>query len=426
MGLIDRLKTAIRSSPKNTFRWGDTTSMWHTISSGGVDGWEYYLETNEMSEITYYICVKILAESVGKLSVHVKDRENNKVYDADVYKLLKVRPNDYMTPTDFKTLMEYRRNHYGNAYAYIERDGIRGARTVALHPLDNAKMRILVDNDDTMPFKTKYRYEYEYKGRKLYYDPGDIIHLKGGLSDNPLVGKSVREELASTIRGAESAQRYLNRLYDRGLTANAILQYTGDLSQEKKARLVKSIKDFTENDDMGNIVPIPFGMDLKPLDIKLTDAQFHETRKFTALQIAAAFGIKPNHLNNYDKSSYANSEMQNLSFYVDTLLYILKKWEEELDYKLLSQAERERGLHVEFNVSTILRGDLKTQAEALNRFVTGSIYTPNEARGYLGLPPIDDGDEILVNGTYTDLASLGSAYQKGGGGNIEAVQDRSN
>ena len=108
-------------------------------------------------------------------------------------------------------------------------------------------------------------------------------------------------------------------------------------------------------------------MDLVPLDLKLTDTQFFELKKYTALQIAGAFGVKPNHLNDYDKSSYSNSEMQNLSFYVDTLLYILSLYEEEFNLKLLTEKERLNGLHFEFNVSSILKGDLKTQAECITK-----------------------------------------------------------
>ena len=43
------------------------------------------------------------------------------------------------------------------------------------------------------------------------------------------------------------------------------------------------------------------------------------------------------------KSSYASAEAQQLSFYVDTLLYILKQYEEELNYKLLSREEIDNG-----------------------------------------------------------------------------------
>ena len=37
------------------------------------------------------------------------------------------------------------------------------------------------------------------------------------------------------------------------------------------------------------------------------DAQFDEVRKHTALQIAAAFGIKPHQINDMEKSSYASA-----------------------------------------------------------------------------------------------------------------------
>ena len=77
----------------------------------------------------------------------------------------------------------------------------------------------------------------------------------------------------------------------------------------------------------GKIIPVPLGMKLTPLDIKLSDSQFFELKKYTALQIAAAFGVKPNQINDYSKSSYANSELQQLSFYVDTELFVIKQYE---------------------------------------------------------------------------------------------------
>lgn len=80
-------------------------------------------------------------------------------------------------------------------------------------------------------------------------------------------------------------------------------------------------------------------MKLVPLDIKLSDSQFIELKKYSALQIAAAFGVKPNQINDYTKSSYSNSEMQQLSFLTDTMLFVLKQYEEEVNYKLLSDEE---------------------------------------------------------------------------------------
>lgn len=407
MGIFKSLSKTI----KNTFDWGNPDDGWEIINVSTGEGAESLVKRSTTSEITYYICLKILSESIGKLSVHLKDGDGLKVTDNDVNYLLKVRPNPYMSPTDFKTLMEFNRNHYGNAYALIE---TRGNKRVALHVLDPSKVKIIIDDDDLLKYDATYIYEYTDKDKKYYFKDQEIIHLKGGLSRDGIVGKSIAEELAGTIKGSVEAQKYLNDLYSRGLTANAILEYTGELNKEKKKELVRTITEFVRDRDSGNIVPIPLGMKLTPLDIKLTDAQFFELRKFTSLQIAAAFGLKPNHLNNYDKSSYSNSEMQNLTFLIDTLLYILRKYEEEFDYKLLYRDESQKGIHTEFNVATILRGDLKSQAEALQKYVSGGIYTPNEARNYAGMPKIDGGDVLMVNGTYVALENLGQAYKKGG------------
>lgn len=368
----------------------------------------------DLSESTYFICLKILAESLGKLSIHLKDGEGNRVHH-EAIRILKHKPNDLMTASTFRTLMEYRRNHLGNAYAYIHRN--KAGKLQGVYPLESSHVRILIDDANVLKGKASMLYEYRHpRAQKTYrLHPGDVIHLKGGLSVTGVAGACVRETLARLMEGSKASQAFMNDLYHRGLTANAVIKYTGDFDSAKRKALVEDLKGFSGDLDGDRIIPIPLGMDLVPLDLKLTDSQFYELKKYTALQIAAAFGVKPNHLNNYDKSSYANSEMQNLTFYIDTLLYILTQWEEELDSKLLTEAELQKGYGFEFNIAKILRGDLKSQAESLTKYVQGSIVTLNEARSKAGWPAIDDGDIIIVNGSYVKLEDIGKAYaQKGG------------
>lgn len=368
---------------------------------------------NDLSEISYFICMKVLSESMGKLSLHLKSGDNQKVPDHESLYILKTRPNAFMTPSTFKTLMEFNRNHYGNAYAYIEHD--KHGYLQGLYPLDPLNVRILVDNVNLFEGR-KIIYEYldRATGKTTRFAGEDILHLKGGLSADGIVGMCVRETLARTLAGSKKSQEYLNDLYEKGLTAKAILKYTGDFNKEKRRELTKQILSDV-NESKSGLAVIPMGFDLIPFDLKMTDSQFYELKKYTSLQIAAAFGIKPNHLNNYEKSSYANSEMQNLTFYIDTLLYILTLYEEEFNYKLLSKDEIKKGYHFEFNVGTILRGDLKAQAESLNKYVTGGIYTINEARKYAGLPATENGDVIVMNGSYVPLEKLGTAYDQKGG-----------
>lgn len=74
---------------------------------------------------------------------------------------------------------------------------------------------------------------------------------------------------------------------------------------------------------------------------------------------------------------WSNSEMQNISFYIDTELFILKQYEEELDYKLLEPSDRRQGKYYKFNENVILRTDAKSQATILTGYVQNGIYTPS-------------------------------------------------
>ena len=369
---------------------------------------------NSLSEITYYTCLKVLSESVGKLSIHLKDSKNNKIVDHDALKKLKFSPNPFMTSTPMMTLLETWRNHHGNAYAYLSYDN--SGNLIGIYPLHPQNVRLWIDNAKLFSGSEKLYYEYIKDGKSYYFKSDEILHLKGGLSKDGIVGVSVRETLATTLTGVKASQKYLNNLYERGLTAKAILKYTGDLSKENQKKMLETMGEFiNSNNNPSGIFPLPIGMDIIPLDLKLSDSQFFELKKYTALQIAGAFGVKPNHLNDYDKSSYSNSEMQNLTFYVDTLLYILSLYEEEFNLKLLTEKERLSGLRFEFNVATILKGDLKTQAECITKFIQSGVYTINEARNLMGLPSVEGGDIIVMNGSYVPLEKLGIAYDKGGG-----------
>lgn len=367
----------------------------------------------DISEITYFTCLKTLSEAMGKLPIYLVDADKNHIVAHETTPLLSVSPNRLMTPAQMLTSMEYCRNHFGNAYLYPDRDQM--GNLTGLYPLDPRCVTIWVDNTGILDGRP-YMYQYtDPKSAKTYWFlPDDLIHVRSWITgDGGYAGKSVREILASYMQGNKSSQEFMNDLYQHGLTANVIVKYVGDLSKANREKLVAQMTQLagTKTD---RILPLPYNWDVVPLNLSLTDSQFFELKKFSALQVAAAFGIKPNHLNNYEKSSYANSSAQNLSFYVDTLLFNLTLYEQEFTRKLLTRAEQAKGLHYEFNVSVILRGDPEQQSKTLQTYVTSGIYTINEARRKAGLPPVPDGDVILINGSYVPLKDAGQAYRKGG------------
>lgn len=378
-----------------------------------------------VSEATYFTCLKMLSETLGKMPLKFYQETEKGIQRAKsnkAHKLLKTRPNALMTPSTFWATVEQNRNHYGNAYVWIRRRFKRNKYGGSYEIQDfwvmpSEDVQVLIDDEGTFGAKGRlwYRYTDKYSAEQYLFNSDDVLHFKTSYSFDGILGVPVREILKNTVEGGLESQNFMNNLYKSGLTAKAVLEYTGDLNQEAKERLVKGFEDFANGSkNSGKIIPVPLGMKLVPLDIKLTDSQFFELKKFNALQIAGALGIKPNQINDYEKSSYANSEMQQLSFYVDTMLFILKQYEEELNYKLLSKKEIEEGLFFKFNEKVILRTDSKTQIEALSKAVNNGIYTPNEAREYLDKPSKEGGDELVMNGNYIPITDVGKQYAKGG------------
>lgn len=375
------------------------------------------VQEDALSEATYFACLKVLSEAVGKLPLKLlRHTEDGGIESARTHSLwyrLHDRPNPYQSASIFWSTVEYNRNHFGNAYVWIEGAG----RNMRLWILPTTSVKVWYD--DAMLFSDIPDIYYLYSaGGKMYrFGSEEILHFRGSNTLNGIIGISVREQLKKMIGGGIKSQKLINDMYDSGFTSKAVLQYTGSLNDANVKAFVQGIEAYAKGkykaEGVTGIIPIPLGASLTPLNIKLADNQFLELRQYTALQIASAFGIKPYQIGDYTKSSYSSAEAQQLSFLVDTLLYILKQYEEELTYKLLTAEEIEKGYYFKFNVDVMLRADFKTKIETLSKATNNFLMTPNEARLKLDLGRKPGGDRLLGNGASIPVEYTGSQYTNG-------------
>ena len=411
MDFMKRFKSALKLIFNKSDR--ETIELNNLYKFLGIDPNE---DEKVLSEATYFACMKVLSESVGKLPLKLlKYNDKNGVETArkhPLYHLMNSRPNPYMTSSTFWSTVEYNRNHYGNAYVWIQGAGEK----MKLWILPSTDVEVWYDNAKILADQPDLYYLYSAGGKVYKFGSEEILHFKSSNTFDGVLGVSVQNQLKMTIGGAVKSQKMLNRMYQSGFTAKAVLQYTGDLSDTNVKTFIKGIEKYAKGelseDGIENIIPIPVGSQLTPLNVKLADNQFIDVKRYTALQIASAFGIKPYQIGDYTKSSYASAEAQQLSFYVDTLLYIIKQYEEELTYKLLTRDEVDNGYHFKFNVAVILRADLKTQIETLSLAVSNFIYTPNEARAMLDKEAKPGGDRLLGNGASIPVELTGTQYKQ--------------
>lgn len=406
---VDRAvnKTPVEVMPSPIVQW-QQLAEWLGVSDVSEDA---------LSEATYFACMKVLCESIGKLPIkllqHTEKDGVVSARDHPLYYKVHDRPNPYMTSTTFWSTVEFNRNHYGNAYVWIEGAG----KDTRLWILPSDSIQVWYDNARLLSDVPDIYYLYSGPSKLYYFGSEEILHFKGSNTLDGIVGISVRDQLKATIKAGSKSQTLLNNMYDSGFTAKAVLQYTGSLNDENVKTFVKGIESYAKGklkaEGVENIIPIPLGAQLTPLNVKLADNQFIEARQYTALQIASAFGIKPYQIGDYTKSSYASAEAQQLSFLVDTLLYILKQYEEELTYKLLSREDIAQGRYFKFNIDVILRADFHTKIQTLSTAVNSFLMTPNEARGKLDLEKVEGGDRLLGNGASIPVELTGSQYTDG-------------
>ncbi len=407
-------RRAKKAEPDLNKASSEIIQQWNTLAAWlGISD----VEDEALSETTYFTCLKVLSEAVGKLPLKLQvHTERDGVGEARKHYLWYVihdRPNRFMTASTFWSTVEQNRNHYGNAYVWIQGAG----KNTQLWILPSPDVEVWYDDACILADAPDVYYLYAGPGKVYRFGSEEILHFKGSNTFDGLVGISVQTQLKTTIGGGTKSQKLINSMYDSGFTAKAVLQYTGSLSDENVKTFVKGIESYAKgalkSEGIKNIIPIPLGATLQPLNIKLADNQFLELRQYSALQIASAFGIKPYQIGDYTKSSYSSAEAQQLSFLVDTLLYILKQYEEELTYKLLTRSEIENGYYFKFNVDAILRADFKTKVETLSKATNSFLMTPNEARQKLDLEKVDGGDRLLGNGASIPVQMTGSQYTNG-------------
>ena len=417
MKLSDRTKAAVAAFRGKSANATDNRNLVQLFDFLGL----HDVQAEALSEATYFACIKVLSEAIGKLPLKIlqytPDGGVRTAREHRFYRTLNERPNRYTSSSVFWTNAEARRDDQGNAYAWID---TTNPKRPQLWPMDPNCVQIYYNNNENLSDAPDVFYRYSTPKGTMVLGSEEVLHFKSHLTTaDGLLGISVREQLAATIQGNVKAQGMVNRLYDSDMTAKAVLQYTGGLNDENVQTLVAEVAKYLKR-KKGEVteepvIPMPQGFSLTPLNMKLADSQFLEVKQYSALQIASAFGVKPYQVGDYTKSSYASAEAQQLSFLIDTLLYIVKQYEEELSYKILTDEEIANGYHVKFNTAVLLRADMKTQIEALSTAVNSFLYTPNEAREFLDKPAVEGGDKLLGNGASIPVDATGAQYTQTNG-----------
>ena len=205
-------------------------------------------------------------------------------------------------------------------------------------------------------------------------------------------GIELRNIYIEFMRKAKNKGHNPKEFFDKGGHSKGIIEVDGQLGDEGYESLKKS---WDANANFGTGF-LDQGAKYKQLAIPMADAQFIASREFQLQDVARVFRVPPHLLSDLSRATYSNIEHSDLQFMKYGLRPMVKRYEHELESKLLGDDLGKKTIR--FNLDGILRGDTASRATYLAAMKQNELYTTNELRITNGDNPIDDPKaDILLN-----------------------------
>ena len=405
MGLFSNIFKA-RDKPQNR-----TIGSNYSFFFGGTTSGKPVNEHTAMQMTAVYSCVRILAEAVAGLPLHLYKYTDSggkeKALSHPLYFLLHDEPNPEMSSFVFRETLMTHLLLWGNAYAQIIRNG--KGEVIALYPLMPNRMSVDRDSSGALYYTyTKYSDEAPtMKGMTVTLRPSDVFHIPG-LGFDGLVGYSPIAMAKNAIGMAIACEEYGAKFFANGAAPGGVLEHPGTIKDPQKVRDSWNAA-YQGSSNSHRVAVLEEGMKYQPIGISPEQAQFLETRKFQINEIARIFRVPPHMVGDLEKSSFSNIEQQSLEFVKYTLDPWVIRWEQTISRALLRPDEKKL-YFAKFNVDGLLRGDYVSRMNGYAIARQNGWMSANDIRELENLdriPPELGGDLYLINGNMTKLEDAG-------------------
>ena len=351
--------------------------MWDDDGGGSRNAAGVRIDSsNAHSVAAVFACLRVIAETVASLPLHVLERTpgggKRIARELPLYRQLHSQPNGWQTSFEWREQAVFHIGLWGDAFSEL-----KAGQIVPLHP-----SRVKPERIENGKIRYKFR---EDKGTETIYSNEQILQIRGP-SDDGINGMSIVEECKDAIALARACELHGARFFAAGARPGFVLSTDGNLNAEARESL-RSQWDRRHGGvgNSHNTAVLTGG--LKPYEIPQSsnsDAQFLELRRYQLEEIARLFRC-PGHLLGIG----AGSPQADIEFVQHTILPWLRRFESAFMRDLIEDDDR---YLIEFDVRGLLRGDSSSRSAYYRAMWDIGVLNTDDIRELENMDPVEGGD----------------------------------
>lgn len=356
------------------------------ISGESSDGSISVNSRNGSRLSSVFSCVKVISESIGMLplSLFEKKGEGREKINDDLYYLLAVEPNEWMTAQEFWEMAGVKLGFEGNFYAYINRVG---GKVVELLPIVGS-----VTKKQGKDYQVWY--EVYANGTKVNVPQENILHIPAMTIDG-VTGVNPITYMRKTFEIALQSERLGSKFLANASRPAGILTTDANLNAEQMGEYQKIWEEKHGGGNNFRTALLGNGFKYTPTSMSAGDMQFLESRQMTRSEIAGIYRVPPHMIGDMSGATFSNIENQGQEFVTHCLMPYLTRIESRIRKQLIPENKR-KVQYVKFNASALMRGDMEARGNFYTKLVQNGALSPNEIRSLEDRQPREGGDIYLT------------------------------
>ena len=327
---------------------------------------------------------------------HIKVYNGNvENYNGEINYLLSNYPNPLMNTFDFLYKIITILYKYNNAFIFIQKDN--SGMVTGFYPIEAGSYELLQDGSGEIYLNFNF-----INGQKYFLPYNEIIHLRRFFDNHEIYGDS-NNSLQAPLMVANTAMQGIDNAIKTSSYLRGILKFTQNML--KQSDLVKFkdnfVKDFMNIENESGIAVLDQRAEFQEVNtepVTLTKDQLSYTKE----NIYDYFNINENII----RGKFTDEEWN--AFFESVIEPLSIQFSLEFTNKIFTREAVRSGHKIIFSVDRIQYAKTTTKIDLLKELAILGIYTIDEARGILDMPPIGgaDGKKRIqtLNVINTDIA----------------------